>query len=341
MSSETSSDMPAGGTPAAQRVLSRAAGISRSDRTIISSPHLHRLQRRHFVLFDVLPFVGTLVAVALAFVRPIGWVDIGVFFAMWLATGLGITVGFHRLFSHRAFSTGNNVAVALLVLGSMAGRGPMVSWVAMHRRHHEHADDDGDLHSPVTHGDTWFRRMHGWIHAHLTWMIQHDYPNVAHYVPDLLRDSVLAKANRRYYAWVVLGLVLPTLAGAALTQSWEGGATAFLWGGAVRMFVVEQSMSAVNSILHLFGSRPFARLTDNSRNSLVLGLLVWGEGWHNNHHAFPYSAAFGLKWAEIDPGFWLIRALEATGLAWNVKVPTPEKIQARRVRLSSTPDDGV
>jgi stearoyl-CoA desaturase (delta-9 desaturase) len=309
---------------------SAATAPRRRDKTIISSPQLHRLQRRHFILFDVLPFLGTLAAVILLFFRPIGAMELSLLFVMWLLTGLGLTVGYHRLFSHHAFTADRGVAVALLILGSMAGRGPMISWVAMHRRHHDRADHDGDLHSPVLHGDTLPQRVRGWLHAHLTWMTKHDYPNVAFYVPDLLRDDALVEANRHYYAWVALGLALPALIGAAATGSWMGGVTGFLWGGAVRMFVVEQSMSAVNSILHLAGSRPFERLDDNSRNSAVLGLMVWGEGWHNNHHAFPYSAAFGLRWYQLDPGFWVIRALQAVGLVWNVKVPTSEKILARQ-----------
>jgi stearoyl-CoA desaturase (Delta-9 desaturase) len=125
-----------------------------------------------------------------------------------------------------------------------------------------------------------------------------------------------------------------------VTETWMGAVTAFLWGGAVRMFVVEQSMSAVNSLLHLSGSRPFDRLRDNSRNSILLGLLVWGEGWHNNHHAFPYSAAFGLRWHQIDPGFWLIRSLQAVGLAWDVKLPTAQRIASLQARVPS-PESGV
>jgi stearoyl-CoA desaturase (delta-9 desaturase) len=224
------------------------------------------------------------------------------------------------------------MSVILLVMGSMAGRGPMLSWVAMHRRHHELSDHEGDLHSPNLHGTTLLGRSRGWLHAHLTWMIEHDYPNVAHYVPDLMTQPTLVAANRHYYAWVALGLLAPALIGGLATQSLMGAATGFLWGGVVRLFVVEQSMSAVNSLLHMFGARRFATRDDNSRNSGVLALLVWGEGWHNNHHAFPYSASFGLRWFEFDLGFLFIRLLEAIGLAWNVKVPSREKIVQRLAR---------
>jgi stearoyl-CoA desaturase (delta-9 desaturase) len=302
------------------------------DHRIIRSRHFHKLQRRHFFLFDVLPFVGTLIALGLLFVHPIGAMELGLLFGFWLLTGLGLTVGYHRLFTHRAFATSTAMSAILVVMGSMAGRGPMLSWAAMHRRHHELSDHEGDLHSPRLHGDGPTGRLRGFLHAHLTWMIAHDYPNVAVYVPDLMADRRLVAVNGHYYAWVVLGLLLPAAIGFLVTQSLWGALTGFLWGGAVRMFVVEQTMSAINSIMHTFGAQPFATRDDNSRNLGVMAWLGWGEGWHNNHHAFPHSAAFGLRWFEFDPGFIFIRALQALGLAWDVKVPSPEKIARRRLQ---------
>src|ERR1700676_3170405 len=302
------------------------------DNRIIKSRRLYKLQRRHFIFFDVLPFFGTLVALGLQFYRPIGGVGISLFFSMWLLTGLGLTVGYHRLFTHRAFSTGVVTSCAFIIMGSMAARGPMLSWVAMHRRHHELSDHEGDLHSPNLHAPTPLGRLLGFLHAHLTWMIEHDYPNVAHYVPDLMAQRTLVAVTRHYHAWVLLGLLAPAAIGGAVTGPWWGAFSAFLWGGIVRMFVVERSMSAINSVMHRFGARRFATRGDNSRNLGVIALLAWGEGWHNNHHAFPYSAAFGLRWFEFDPGFLFIRLLESLGLAWNVKVPSPEKIAQRRAR---------
>jgi stearoyl-CoA desaturase (delta-9 desaturase) len=253
-------------------------------------------------------------------VRPPGWLDIAMFGVLWLLTGLGISVGYHRLFSHRSFATTGPIAGLLVVLGSMAARGPMVSWVAIHRCHHRHSDRNGDVHSPNLHGATPGGCFRGWLHAHLTWMIRHDYPNPRHYARDLLSDLRLLKANRHYHLWIVLGLALPTAIGAALGDGAIGAADGFLWGGAVRIFVVEHSMSAINSLLHLFGARPHEP-ADNSRNSFWLGLLAWGEGWHNNHHAYPYSAAFGLHWYQLDPGYWLILCLQRMGLAWDIRLP--------------------
>lgn len=301
------------------------------DVRIIRSRHLHKMQRRHFIIFDILPLVGTLAAFCLLAYRPIGGMELGLFVGMWLLTGLGLTVGYHRLFTHRAFSTSIAVSCLLIVMGSMAGRGPMLSWVAMHRRHHELADHEGDLHSPNLHGETFMGRLRGFLHAHMTWMIEHDYPNVAHYVPDLMAERTLLAVNRQYYTWVVLGLLIPAAIGGLVTGTAWGAVSGFMWGGVVRMFVVEQSMSAINSVMHTFGRRPFVTRDDNSRNLGIMALLAWGEGWHNNHHAFPYSAAFGLRWYQFDPGFLFIRLLETLGLAWNVKVPSAEKIALRRL----------
>ncbi len=303
-------------------------------RTAVSSPYLHKMQKRHFLLFDVLPFIGTGVAVGLLFYQPIGAVEIGLFFVMWLLTGLAITVGFHRLFTHRAFRAHTAVRVALTIFGCMAARGPMVSWAAMHRRHHQLADHPGDMHSPNMHGRGTYGRLRGWLHAHLTWMWRHEYPNLVYYVPDLLKDRPVMRANRRYYTWVVLGLAIPAALGGILTASWMGVLTGFLWGGVVRMFVIEQSMNALNSFLHLFGPRPFPMLDNHSHNNAVLGFLVLGEGWHNNHNAFPDSAAFGLKWYQLDPGYWLVRLLATMGLVWDVRLPSPERIIARKAALT-------
>jgi stearoyl-CoA desaturase (delta-9 desaturase) len=286
------------------------------------------MQRRHFLLFNVGPLLGTLGAVAWAFVTPVRWLDIGLFFAMWLATGLGVSAGYHRHFTHRSFCASEPIRVLLAVLGSMAGLGPVISWVAMHRRHHQCADKAGDMHSPNLHGASTGGKVRGFLHAHLTWMVKHDYPNIAHYARDLLEDRKIASVSRHYQWWILLGLVLPTGIGGLATGTVEGAVSGFLWGGAVRMFVVAQSISALNSVLHSIGSRKFG-VVDNSRNSAILGLFIWGEGWHHNHHAFPTSASFALAWYRIDLSYWFIRLLGAVGLAWDIKVPTRRQIASR------------
>jgi stearoyl-CoA desaturase (Delta-9 desaturase) len=307
----------------------------RPRRLAIETPFLNRMQRRHFILFNMGPTLGTLVAIALAFVRPIGKLEIALFLAMWLLTGLGISAGYHRLFTHRSFNAATPVRVALAILGSMAALGPVISWVAMHRRHHQCADRTGDMHSPNLHGKGLWGRIRGLLHAHVTWMIKHEYPNIAYYTSDLLEDAAIVRTSRHYQSWVLLGLALPAAIGGIATGSLAGALNGLLWGGVVRMFVVGQSISALNSILHMTGARPF-RLLDNSRNSALLGLLIWGEGWHHNHHAFPRSASFGLAWYRVDFAYWLILLLKGLGLAWDVRVPTPEQLASRGAH---DPDD--
>ncbi len=299
------------------------------DRSILTSPRIKRLQLLHFLVFDVAPIAGVIVAV-------VGWprtepsaVDLALFFALWAVTGLGLTVGYHRRFSHRAFDCGPGVDAALIVMASMAARGPMFSWAAMHRRHHERSDREGDLHSPNLFGASRLARLRGFAHAHFTWMARHPYPNAGYYIPDLLQQPGLLRWNRRYYVCVAAGLALPALIGGLVTQSWSGAASAFLWGGVIRLFVVEHTMNAINSLAHLIGDRPFARGADASRNLAWASIATWGEAWHNNHHAFPWSAAFGFGARQPDPGLWFIRALVRLGLAWDVKSPDAARIAER------------
>lgn len=298
---------------------------------IIDDPYLHRFQRRHFLLFDVGPAVGTAAAIALLPFHPIGWTEITLFFVMWMLSGFGVSVGYHRLLAHKSFRTRPWVRAALAVCGSMAGQGGVLSWVAIHRRHHERGDAEGDMHSPNLHGPGVKGKIKGFIHAHFTWMMAHPYPNVSHYAPDLLSDPRLVFVSRHYYHWVLLGLVAPAVICALVTGTWMGLLTGFLWGGAVRMFVLEHGIWSLNSFCHLVGKRAFPT-RDRSRNIGWLAPFIFGESWHHNHHAFPGSASFGLAWYRVDPGFWLIRLLELCGLATDVKVPPPEQVELRRVK---------
>jgi stearoyl-CoA desaturase (delta-9 desaturase) len=300
-------------------------------RKTVSNAYLHRLQRRHFLLFDVLPFVGTVAALALLAVRPPGVAELASLFALWLLTGLGITVGYHRLFTHRTFRATPAAAAGLAALGSMAGQGPVLSWVAMHRRHHELGDRDGDPHSPNLSGDGVAGRLRGLAHSHFLWMRRHDYPNIAHYAPDLIRDRRLVRVARRYHLWAALGFLLPALVCGLVYQSAYGALSGLLWGGFVRMFVLEHTIWSINSFLHSFGTRPFPS-RERSANGGVFALLTFGESWHNNHHAFPDSPSFGLTWYRLDPGYWTIRLLVLLGLAHDAEVPSRERIAARRGR---------
>jgi stearoyl-CoA desaturase (delta-9 desaturase) len=246
-------------------------------------------------------------------------------------TGLAMSVGYHRLFTHRSFETTTPIRVLLAAVASMAAQGPVISWVAIHRRHHQFADTNGDMHSPNVHGSSLLGRVRGFVHAHYTWMIDHEYPNVAHYAPDLLADRALVRTSRAYYRWIALGMIVPGVVGGAVTGTWLGALTGFLWGGPVRIVVLGQLIALLNSLLHVAGSQDYllGDPNDNSRNSWLLGVIIWGEGWHNNHHAFPYSAWFGLAWYRFDISYGFISLLKLSGLAWNIKLPTRAQIRAK------------
>ena len=259
------------------------------------------------------------------------WHDLLVLAITYTLTGLGITVGYHRLFTHRSFKTTRTVRALLAVLGSMAVEGPVIEWVSTHRKHHRFADHAGDPHSP--HVDTapgWRGALHGLAHAHVGWMFRgNDTPNPRRYAKDVLADPDLQFISRTFPLWVAVGLVLPFGLGVALTGSVAGGLTGLLWGGAVRVLILHHATFSINSLCHFFGRRPFAT-GDESRNLAWLAPIAFGEAWHNNHHAFPTSARHGLGRGQIDPGAWLISALERCHLAWDVVRISPGSQQAKR-----------
>jgi stearoyl-CoA desaturase (delta-9 desaturase) len=253
---------------------------------------------------------------------------------MYTVTGLGITVGYHRLFTHRSFETVRPVEFLLAVLGSMAVQGPVLKWVAIHRRHHQHSDRPEDPHSPHHRGGGITGVLAGFWHAHIGWIFRTDCPDLRRYVRDVRSDGLIRVASRLFGVWVFLGLLIPTILGGALTGTWSGALLGLLWGGLVRIFLGHHVTWSINSVCHLWGSRPFDR-GDQSRNNLVFGVLGLGEGWHNNHHAFPSSARHGLRWWQLDLSYLAIRALESLGLAWRVRVPAHEKIVAKSNRLGA------
>lgn len=279
----------------------------------------------------VIPFLGLVAAPFFLWGWGFSWTDLGLLLGMYFLTALGITVGFHRLFTHRSFETYTWVKFILAVLGSMAVQGPMFKWVALHRRHHQHSDTPNDPHSPHHHGRGILGLLRGAWHAHLGWMFQPDPENLSRYVKDLSKSRALRVASALFPLWVTLGLVLPGVLGGLLTLSWLGVWTGVIWGGLVRVFLVHHITWSVNSACHLWGLRPY-RSDDLSRNNVVFGVLALGEGWHNTHHAFPISARHGLRWWQVDISYYVIRALTSVGLAWDVKLPTAEA-QAREQRI--------
>jgi len=298
---------------------------------VIDNPFLHSLQRRHFILFQILPTVGSLIALPLIRYLPFGQFELFLFVLFWLITGFGISSGYHRLFTHRSYKTHNVVQIILAIGGAMAGQGGVISWAALHRRHHEVSDKPGDPHSPNLHGSNWRDRIRGLLHSHVTWMYKHEYPSVVHYVPDLIKNKNLIRIDRYYYLWASFGLVVPALLGGLYHWSLAGALAGFLWGGVFRIIWVAHTIWSINSFLHCFGMSRF-ETEEHSHNFGLIGVLTFGESWHNNHHAFPGSASFGLEWYRLDPGYWFIQLLEVFHLAWDVKVPSTEKIQARSLK---------
>ena len=258
------------------------------------------------------------------------WSDVAVFAIMYLICAMGVTVGFHRHLTHRSFKAKKPVRFALAAMGSIAIEGPVISWVADHRKHHAFSDQEGDPHSPhVGHGGGWHGTLHGLFHAHLGWLFVHDQRGKrSRYAPDLLTDPALRFIDRTFFVWVAAGLGLPFVIGYALGGTLAAGLSGLVWGGLVRMAVLHHVTFSINSLCHTFGRRRF-ETTDESRNLAWLALPSMGEAWHNNHHAFPTSAAHGFRAWEIDPSALLIAGLERTGLAWDVQRISRERQERR------------
>jgi stearoyl-CoA desaturase (delta-9 desaturase) len=278
-----------------------------------------------------LPFVAFLVAVVLLWHRLVDWSDLAVLGIMYVLTGYGVTLGFHRLLTHRSFQTFKPVEYTLAALGSMAVQGPVMSWVADHRKHHAHTDQDGDPHSPHGHGGGLRGALAGLWYAHMGWLFDRaGQAEHERYAKDLVDDRGMRAINGSFLLWVLAGFALPFGLGWLIGGSVADGLTGALWGGAVRIFLLHHVTWSINSVCHFFGTRRFA-IDDHSTNVFWLAPFSFGESWHHNHHAFPRSAMHGLRWWEIDPTAWMVRALKRLKLAWNVVEITPER-QAQKLR---------
>jgi stearoyl-CoA desaturase (delta-9 desaturase) len=278
----------------------------------------------------VLPFVGLAIAGWQTWNELLQWRDVFIFLVVYFATGLGVTVGFHRLLTHRSFKTGPVTRGVLAGLGSAAIEGPVTAWVADHRKHHAFSDEEGDPHSPhVGHGGGLRGTLRGLLHAHVGWLFIHTHRgNKQKYAADLIADPVVRFIDRTFLLWVIVGLLVPFGLGYALGGTLEAALTGLLWGGLVRMFVVHHVTYSINSLCHVFGRRPF-ETRDESRNLAWLAVPTFGESWHNNHHAFPTSAVHGLRRRQVDISAGVIAILERLGLAWDVVRVSPERQRAR------------
>ena len=287
-------------------------------------------------LVTLLPFLALGLAAWQVWGSALHWSDLALVGAMYVITGLGITIGFHRHLTHRAFKTHHWLRGLLAILGSAAIEGPVISWVADHRKHHAFADVDGDPHSPhVDHGGGWDGALRGLFHAHMGWLFIHTQRgNKARFTPDLLADPVISWVDRTFIYWAILGLLVPFAAGWLIGGTLLAAFTGLLWGGLVRVFVLHHFTYSINSLCHVFGMREF-ETKDHSRNLALIAIPTLGEAYHNSHHAFPTSATHGLRWYQVDISSLVINGLEKVGLAWDVVRVSPER-QASKAAEAKT-----
>jgi stearoyl-CoA desaturase (Delta-9 desaturase) len=284
------------------------------------------------LLTVILPPLAIVAAIVVFWNDVVGVHDLALLLVMYVLTGFGVTVGFHRMLTHRAFLTSKPVEYFFAALGSMAMQGPVINWVADHRKHHAHTDEEGDPHSPHTgQGAGVLGAVRGLLHAHVGWLVSdHGRAERQRYARDLVEDRGMRLVNASFLPLVLLGLAVPFLAGWAITGEIAGALTALLWGGLVRIFLLHHVTWSINSICHFFGRRRFD-VEDKSTNVWWLALPSFGEAWHHNHHTFPRSAEHGLSRVEnaLDPSAWLIRGMEKVGLVWEVVRIAPERQQQK------------
>jgi|SRR5579884_463133 len=284
----------------------------------------------------VVPPLGLAAAIGLLWNVAFHWSDLAIMAAMYVVCAFGTTIGFHRYFTHKGFEARPAVKATLAILGCMTMQGPLTQWVTDHRKHHALSDQPGDPHSPhAGYDDSAWGAVKGFVHAHVGWMFTSlGMEQGREYGRDLYEDRMVRTIDRLYLLWVLATLGIPFGLGYALGGNWQRGVEAMLWGGLVRIFLYQHATFSVNSICHMFGRQAY-RSRDEARNNWLVALLVFGEGWHNNHHAFPASARHGLDRFQIDVSWWVIRALEKLRLVWNVKVPDATQRDRRRIQAAN------
>ena len=279
----------------------------------------------------VMPYLGVIALAYWTYTLPSGWLLLTVFALSYLAVGFGVTIGYHRLLAHKSFTSYPWVEGIFYVLGCMAMQGPPIRWTATHRRHHQRSDQDGDPHSPHLAGNGVKGVVLGLWHAHTGWLLTADKERTDRSVKDLIRNPMIRTIDRLYWLWLTLSVAVPLTLGWALTHTFTGGLVAVFWAVIVRISLMHHATWSVNSICHFFGYQTF-RSDDHSRNNPIVAIISLGEGWHNNHHAFPTSARHGMKWWEFDSSWCVIRTLELLGLAWDVRRPSATAMGQKAVR---------
>ena len=279
----------------------------------------------------ILPFLAVAAAVPVAWGWGVSWTDVTLFLAFYVVSGLGITVGYHRLFTHSSFKANRPLRIAMAVAGSMAIEGPVIRWVADHRRHHAFSDREGDPHSPWRFGETTRGMLKGFWFAHLGWLFDLEHTNRDKYTPDLMADKDIRRVDALFPVIFLVSLFGPAVLGGLITMSWSGALSAFFWASLVRIFLLHHVTWSINSVCHMIGERPF-QARDKSANFWPLAILSFGESWHNMHHADPTAARHGVLRGQIDESARVIWIFEKLGWATDVRWPKPERIEKLRVK---------
>jgi stearoyl-CoA desaturase (Delta-9 desaturase) len=287
-------------------------------------------ERIALAAFIAVPFLAVVAAVPVAWGGWLGWHDVVIALVMYAISGHGVTVGFHRHFTHKSFKPNRGVKVGLAIAGSMAIEGPVVQWVADHRKHHKFSDRDGDPHSPWRYGNTVPALLKGLSYAHIGWLFDPEQTPPRRYAPDLLKDRDIVRISRQFPLWVAVSLLVPPVVGGLWSMSWHGALTAFFWASLVRVAMLHHVTWSINSICHTVGNRPF-KSRDKSGNVWWLAIPSMGESWHNLHHADPTCARHGVLRGQIDTSARIIWLLEKLGWIHDVRWPVKERLDAKRV----------
>jgi stearoyl-CoA desaturase (Delta-9 desaturase) len=285
-------------------------------------------------IFVIAPFLALAAAIPVAWGWGMSWTDLVLFFVFYNLSGMGITVGFHRLFTHNSYRAKPALRVALAIAGSLAIEGPVTQWVADHRRHHAFSDKEGDPHSPWRFGESLPALTKGFFWAHIGWLFEPEQTSREKYAPDLLADKGVRAVNKLFPLWVAITLLLPALLGGLITWSWIGAITAFFWASLVRVALLHHVTWSINSVCHIVGKRPFAS-RDKSANFWPLAILSFGESWHNLHHADPTAARHGVLRGQIDTSARTIWFFEKLGWVSNVRWTSQERLAKLRTAAAT------
>lgn len=292
-----------------------------------------RFEQALTLVYVAVPFLALLAAVPFAWGWGLTWLDIAIGAVMYVITGLGVTVGYHRHFTHGSFKAKRPLRIALAIAGSLSIEGDVVFWVAEHRRHHKYADQEGDPHSPWRFGEDWKALTKGLVYAHVGWLLGGERTSQRRFAPDLLADGAIRRISRTFLLWAGVSLLLPPLIGGLVTMSWWGALTAFFWASLVRLALLHHVTWSINSVCHTFGTEQF-EVRDKSRNVWWLAVLSFGESWHNLHHADPTCARHGALKGQVDASARVIWLFEKLGWAYAVRWPDERRLAARRVGVS-------